>query len=295
MAGTLTHEIFATSFLSKTNIKLDKNLFLLSSQGHDLLYFLNLTDMFKLDKAHDTSLILQEQNFDKLIINYTKLIIDNNNNNELKSFLYGYIIHHLLDSYTHPFIISLSGKFNKNDSLTFKYNGNHEKLESDIDMTLWKYFSLNKKIYKEFPKRLFISDTLFSVTEEAFYKTYNIENIGNTLINNLNKVNHFLFLYRSDLLGIKEFCYKLLDSLTKESSTKYTFLSFSSAKKFDVFKKVTWTNPVTKEKCVSSFMDLFDESLKESLSLINKIDESIKLKEIPNYLKNISAITGIKE
>lgn len=208
MAGTITHFEIGKRVLKNLNIKLDKDIFLLACQGHDLLYFIKLKDLPKYDIAKEKAKMLQNEKFKELVIKYNQEI-QNSNDIKLKSFLYGYITHHITDSIFHPYIIYESGVYKKTKE-TLKYKARHEMLESIID---YKITSDINNVYKDMPK---IKDTamLKEVTTRVFHEVYNDETVGDTLIKNMNNVRGFLWLYRSDKIKIKRIGYKVIDKIT---------------------------------------------------------------------------------
>lgn len=285
MAGTITHFEIGKAVLKKLNIKLDKDIFLLACQGHDLLYFIKLKDLPKYDIAKEKAKMLQNEKFKDLVIKYDEEI-QNSNNIKLKSFLYGYITHHITDSIFHPFIIYKAGIYKKTKE-TLKYKGRHEMLESIIDS---KITSDINNVYKAMPK---VSDTaiLKEVTTRVFQEIYKDEILGKTLIKNMNNVKGFLWLYRSDKTKIKRMGYRVIDKITGKY---YEFLSYNYPneylKKVDLAKKEKWHHPVTNEERVSSILDLYEASIKKATEYIEKIEA----KKIAEINLDISAETGLK-
>ena len=103
MAGTMTHFKFMNDLSKKINFKGNMNLFLMAGQGHDLLFFVRLKDFFNYSKRKEVAKIIAESRFKNLVLEWQKEILKNNDEN-LKILLYGYIAHHILDSYIHPWI-----------------------------------------------------------------------------------------------------------------------------------------------------------------------------------------------
>lgn len=276
MAGTLTHFMIGKEVYKKLNISLDKETFLLAVQGHDLLYFIKLRELPKFEKIKEKSKVLQEQKFADLVLRYLESIKNNNDDIILKSFLYGYIVHHLTDSIIHPFIIYESDICKK---------VKHEMLESLIDK---KLVGNVNKICKEVPK-VKASKKLLEVNTSLFQEIYHDSIIGKTLTNNMNNVRNFMLLYRRDFVKIKRLGYRLID---KVRGSYYEFLSYSYPKKYldkvDLRKKVEWYDPVTKEKQLTSIMELYQKCADNSLELIRKIESNTYKRD--DFL--ISAVTG---
>ena len=78
-----------------------------------------------------------------LVIKWQEEIIDTNDE-DLEILLYGYIAHHVLDSYIHPWLNNKCNcYFDKLDKNTWENNGRHETLESMLD-----YLVLNPYEFK---------------------------------------------------------------------------------------------------------------------------------------------------
>jgi len=276
MAGTITHYKIGKLLLSKTDIKLDKKIFILACQGHDLLYFIKLTELSQYNKKAKLAGILQDTKFDSLVEAYEQKIIDHDLDIKLKSFLYGYITHHLTDSIFHPFINYFSKKYN------------HALIESIIDV---KIVDDINEVLKDLTPLKDI-DKLKKETEEVFSEIYQKSGIGRELVTNMNRVRNFIWLYRLDKTGIKKLGYKIIDKITHKY---YEFLSFHYKKTdlaWSLDEKIKWRDPVTGDENYSSINDLIEQSLTKITSILNKIDKSLKDKKIADINLDISATDG---
>lgn len=287
MAGSITHHKLGIELYDKLNIKLNKDLFILACQGHDLLFFIKLKDLPKSENNSKIVKVLQDNDFDKLVKEYLKVIGENNNDIDLKSFLYGYIVHHIVDSCFHPYIIYETGDY-KHTEETKKYYGKHHIMESIIDSLMVPDIN---NIHKTIPK-IKNNKKLKTKTEEVFYDVYNINNVGNLLVNNMKNVKGFLRFYREDKTGMKRLGYLIIDKILDK---RYEFLSFHYPKGYlslDLNQKKDWYNPVDNKKHYSSIMDLYNESLNKAYEIIKKIDESLENKKTADINLNISAVHG---
>ena len=102
MAGTLSHFKLMQDLEKKLDID-NKDLFLMAGQGHDLLFFVRLRDLNKFGMRSDIAKDIASQKFKVLIECWQEEVI-NTNNKELETMLYGYIAHHIMDYYIHPWI-----------------------------------------------------------------------------------------------------------------------------------------------------------------------------------------------
>lgn len=286
MAGTITHYKIGKELYNKLNIKLNKDIFLLAVQGHDLLYFIKFRDLIKF---HSNSLIvdkLQDTNFSKIVKAFEDFLLSDADIN-VKSFFYGYLTHHIVDSIFHPFIIYESGEY-EHTKETKKYQGKHAILESVIDYLLVDNIN---EIYKEIPK-LKIDNTFKSKINYCFESVYSIKNVGNMLVTNMNNVRGFLRVYRRDKTGIKRLGYCIVDKVTGK---KTEFLSFHYPSEYlqvDLNKKEKWCNPVDKKEHESSIMDLYNAALDKAYKIIMDIDKCLSEKKETDIDLNISAVHG---
>ena len=307
MAGTVTHHKFSNDVSKKLKNKIifNKDLFYLASQGHDLGMFYKWYNLKLRGKTHKFALeVLQDKNFLEYIYNYLNYIKSNNlcNNSEVKNYLYGYIAHHYLDSFVHPYIINITGEVDKNDKNTYKYAGLHCLYETQVDKTFLEQFYNNKDVHKIFPKHIYYSNKLLDANNYAFLKTYNNKDYGTYFIEAMNDVYPFLKIFRNDPIKLKKIIYKSLDLALKgiNSTSRYDFLSFAlkSIDYKELYKEEVWNDPTNNEMYYSSFMDLYNEALILVINVIeilediitdsNKSADLIYNKNVPNR----SAIHG---
>ena len=212
MAGTLSHFKLMLDLEKKLNID-NKDLFLIAGQGHDLLFFVKLRDLNKFGKRSDIAKNIASKKFKILVENWQKEVI-NTKNRELEIMLYGYIAHHIMDSYIHPWINKdLGYLFDKNDKRTWVNNGRHELLESIIDVLVFDY----KKF--DIPIISLSSDTVKSLNK-LFKSIYGIDNVGSLMNEGLGNIKGFINLYRKDKFKMKRIGYRLIDKLSSNKHTK---------------------------------------------------------------------------
>ena len=265
MAGTLTHFKFMEDLAKKIDYGDNRDLFFVSGQGHDLLYFIKLKDYKNFVKQSVIAKVIASSKFKILVIKWQKEIL-RTNNKELEWILYGYIAHHVLDSYIHPWI--------NYDCGCHLNNGRHEMLESVLDVLIYDPYKFNV------PKISINKDTIDTINS-LFNDVYNIENIGALFNNGMKNINGFINIYRKDRLGIKRMFYKILDKMTKKDHKKYTFLSFNYSNKEKM---------MVKEKYLDEFKILYNKAFEESVGLINIIRSNLANKKIADIAFDKSAI-----
>ncbi len=274
MAGTFTHFKFMNELDNKLNFKGDKALFLVAGQGHDLLFFIKLKDFSKFRMRSDIAKKIAKEKFAILVKCWQEEII-RTANAELECLLYGYVAHHVLDAYIHPWINNTCDcYFDKEDEKTWLNNGKHEKLESIIDVLI-------ANPYKQRIPYIKLQEKTINSLNSIFDEVYNIANVGDLYSDGLKAINGFIKVYRNDKLGIKRLGYKFIDLMSKENGQKFEFLSLNYSKKDKVLVKKIYMN---------EFNKLYDEALKMSEKLILEIENNLEHKKIADIAFDKPAI-----
>lgn len=269
------------------------------AQGHDALFFSDFWKLHKFNQKRNKALYLQDHLFQELCINFTDLLktYELKDSKTLKLLLYGYIAHHILDSYVHPYIIYET-----------EINGMHEKVETYFD----KYMILqrekkcpnNYKIYKMISNPPKLMEQEMELTNEAFLNTYGFEQFGQTYIDALNQVNLFLRLFRYDPTGIKNLCYCLIDKINP-TNVNLSFLSYNHNDR-DLSQYLNnehhlWFNPSepsAKITSTNSFVELYELATKKTAEIISCLEEAINdnatHNEIQKIVPNVSAVHGLE-
>jgi len=307
MPSTITHEYHYRDIYKLTKKEFrerydydDYRQYSVFAQGHDALFFSNFWEIHKFMKKREMAIYLQDHKFQEFCSEFANLIIQRKlkDNKEIKLLLYGYIAHHILDSYIHPYIIY------ETESIL----GKHELVESYID----KYFiekrekqnSSTYPIHKMIPKLPYMDKNIINTTNDVFYNVYGYENFGKNYIDALKQVRIFLYLFRYDRLKIKDLVYRSIDKMDL-MSLKFSFLSYGHIYEnleeiFNIEKNV-WYNPcvVDKEKMSNdSLFELYEMATNQTAEIISNLEEAIndnsnklQLKEI---VPNVSAIHGLE-
>lgn len=273
MAGTLSHIKFMQDLDKRINVE-NKSLFLISGQGHDLLFFVKLRDLKKFEYRSEIAKVIARNKFNTLVKLWQEEVIKKKNE-ELEILLYGYIAHHVLDSYIHPWINNDCGfYFDKKNRNTWSSNGKHEMLESILDVLVVNPYKI------DIPKVILSKDTINSLNI-LFKQIYDLDNVGFLMFEGIKNVKGFINLYRKDRLKIKRLGYKIIDLFSKKNWTKYTFLSYNYSNK---------EKNSVREKYLDKFNELYNEALLESCEMIKEIRKNIANKKIANIAFDKSAI-----
>ena len=192
---------------------------------------------------------------------------------ELKLMLYGFIMHHILDSIVHPYIIYEAELF-----------GLHEALESYIDqwMIMKKEESNPRKypVHKIIPTLPEIDKSTIQVINEAFLHVYHYQNFGSNYIKALHQINPFLYLFRYDPVGIKKIRYCIVDRIYP-TKLKYFWLSYHN--RFEGYSKYLneehrlWLNPVNSDfGSTESFFELYERAILEAARILSGLEDAIE-------------------
>lgn len=304
MPSTITHEYFYRDVYNHSSNNFKKmyskdfyNSYSVSGQGHDALFFHNFWNIPDFYIRKKIILNLENNNFRKLCVDYIEQIFKNELqfSKDTKLILYGYILHHILDSYAHPYI---------NYETTIE--NLHEEVESYLDQWMIKKREKSNPykypVHKIIPSLPSVSKETIKVISNSFESVYDLENFGKIYINSLKQVKLFLRLFRYDFTGIKKLGYNIIDT-THLFNLTFSWLSYRT--KYIDFQKYLneehreWGNPID-EKIISteSFIDLYCDALEEGSKIISNLEEAIvnnaTTQEIREIIPNKSAVHGLE-
>ena len=301
MAGTITHAYFAIDVFNKLDkekkdiIKPYLNNMKTFSQGHDIFNFT------KPNKSH----YFHTHKTDEFFINIVNYIKDNNlyNDGEILSFLYGYICHYVLDKNIHPYVIYKTGRFyKKNKKDTSKYRCKHSEMETYLDCYMIKE-NENIKPGKFNVKKFCLSPYKFSsklkdLINYSFDKTYDYKNASNHYYRAVKNMGFLYFLLRKDSFNIKKKIYNTVDKITPDYFYKFSPISYGLVKEYKKYLNLdnrTWNHPADiNEKYNYSFMDIYNNSISETIDIINTVDKYFhnKKTDLKKVFDNTSFISG---
>lgn len=304
MPSTITHEYYYRDVYDRTNNTF-KNTFdmetyrkySLFAQGHDAFLFLNFWNLFQQRRNFEKVNYMQDHDFKDICLELIQLIrtYGLEDSKELKLMLYGFIMHHILDSTIHPYIIYEAEKF-----------GLHAAVESYLDRwMIEKNEESNPKkypVHKIIPTLPEVEPSTIQVINEAFFHVYHYRNFGSNYIKALHQVNPFLYLFRYDPMGIKKIGYHMVDQVYPTDS-KYFWLSYHN--QFEGYSQYlndehrVWMNPVDSSiVSTESFVELYERAILESVRILNDLEEAIRndarFEDFEKIIPDVSAIHGQK-
>lgn len=310
MPATITHAYFCKDvydILPKTiKDKVSINRVKTFGQSTDSLMFYNLFSVLPGKKIRNFQRYFHNNKSQEFFINLINYIKDNNyvNDKDVSSFLVGFICHYVLDSTIHPYIFYKTGKFDRKNSNTYKYNNVHAFMETFIDNDMIK--RRNKSNPYRFPIGKFcfslekFSTPLNRTIDYSFSNTFNINNMSNIYYKSLKQMKNSLVLFRKDSTGIKKNIYKLVDTFTTKKTFRFEAISYhyplEDRHNFLNSNHQLWRHPCIYDvTSTESFVDLYLKAIKTAKVLICASFDYIDGKdiELEKIFLNTSYITGL--
>ena len=310
MPATITHAYFAQDVYevlpNELHINLNLNKFRMFSQGTDPFMFYNIMNINKGKDIRKLQYIFHTSKTKDYFINLINYIRDNYlyNDSDVKSFLFGFICHYVLDSTLHPFIIYKTGFFKKYDKETYKYNNLHTFMENFIDNDMVKRREKKNPYNFNFNEFCFDLNKFFTALNKSidysYYSTYDINNLSEKYFVSLKQMKLFLNLFRKDRFGFKKIVYKTIDTFTSKKAFRLESISYhyplEDKHNFLNSNNSLWRNPVEyKVTSHDSFIQLYLKSIKIAKNIIINTDLFIKgkKKNLDDTFLNLSYLTGL--
>ncbi|MBQ6324246.1 MAG: zinc dependent phospholipase C family protein [Bacilli bacterium] len=309
MPATVTHAYFAKDVIDilpeSIRNSLNNKRCMMFSQSTDSLMFYNLFSIFPGRKIRKFYEYFHNNKSQEYFINLLGYVRDNKLfDDDVFSFIVGFICHYALDSTLHPYIIYKTGVFKKNYPSTYKYNNAHHFMETFIDNDMISRRT-NINPYK-FKINKFCFDTskfspeLKEVIDNSFYETFDIDNMSRIYRRSLKQMKRSLRCFRRDPYGIKKFFYMLFDTFTPRKWYRFEPVSYHyplvDKHNYLNSDNSLWRNPTTYDMTSNeSFVDLYLKAVKLAKVLVcasfDYLDgKDIDLKKIFN---NNSYVTGL--
>ena len=309
MPATITHAFFANDIYDilpeKITNRLNFERLKMFAQSTDPLMFYNLFSVLPGKKIRDFQYYFHDNKTQDFFINLLDYVRGVNIVDEdVYSFIVGFITHYVLDTNMHPYVIYKSGVFDKKRPSTYKYNNVHHFMESFIDMDIVRRrLRINPYTY-DFTNYCFdtreFSKELNKTINYTFYTTFQIKDMSKIYYKSIKQTKRYLKLFRMDKNGTKKTMYKLLDTITPRRCYRFEAISYHQSldDKHNYLNNnhSLWRNPTDYNMTSNeSFVDLYIKSLKQAKDIIidtfNFLDgKNVKLE---NIFPNISYVTGL--
>lgn len=312
MPGPITHLLFYKQLKNRLssqilNIMPGYDQYSIFAQGHDLFIYHNFYRIFnskRLEKNVQDSYQLQEYSFPEFVYSYLKYaqqmgVLDRE---QILLFLGpGYIAHHILDAYTHPFIIYQAG-----DHVRDRSNSTwmHGIIENYIDIFMMEQANMansqKSQIYRMFSfSQKNIDPALPIVLNNSLKETYGFNAGGETMCCALSQVSLFMRIFKYDPLGFKRRIFDFVDPLLKGTSSFSYHRSSTEARQFLNDEHEQWYNPMDDTICSrESFMELYNKALSECAVIIDKLMARCKIgvisqKSVFDIVPDIASTHGL--
>ncbi len=314
MPSIYTHTIFALKVKNKLDKKTKKLIqpkekyYTMFSQSFDNLYYYNFLSLRKGNDIRNLGSYAHTHKVQKYFINMIKYIKDNKlqKNVEILCYLYGAINHYVADSTLHPYITYRTGKYSKTrHDATKKYIGIHTNTEIRLDAYYYEK-EYNKpfkkyKIYNDLCKKLLFSQKLKDTINYTFKETFDFDNMGEIFNTSYIQSKNVYKLLMYDPLGIKLFCYKLIDYITPNKDKKIASFSLhkeSMSESFFNNKHSYWCYPADMDIISEeSWDELFEKACEKAADLIINVNlllnNKIPEEKFFELLGNNSYSTGL--
>lgn len=219
MPDLWTHYFFAKEVMIENHLKdLKTDVYYLGAQGPDVLLYLDFYPWKKKDEDYEGfgNLIHGEKTEEVLKLVFLML---ENQNQKLRSYLYGFLTHYALDATTHPFVYYHAAT-----------DDEHKKLEMTLDVAMYKkrrsrkltkqdatvLFNVGKDLpqevvgfYQLLGREVFNTEVTEEVLQRAYHDmlAYHRLTRANTLtkkiflstFNNFSKINIDTYIYKNDV------------------------------------------------------------------------------------------------
>ena len=310
MPATATHAFFAKDVYDilpdKICEQLDLSKCKMYGQGIDSLKFYNLFSIFPGKQMRHFQGYFHENQSQEYFLNLLTYMKDNNiHDKDTYSYLFGNICHYALDSTIHPYVVYRTGHFDKKRPSTYKYNNVHAFMETFIDNDMI-HRRMNMDPYQfDFSGFCFdispFSEELEKTIDYTFFNTFHISNMSQIYYKSLKQMRSAITVFRRDPYGIKNFFYKLADTLTPRSWFRFEAISYhyplEDKHNFLNSDHSLWRNPCVYDNTSNdSFVDLYLKAIKSAKVLMCAScdylnDKNIDLEKV---FDNTSYVTGLK-
>ncbi len=299
MAGPIVHKHFLHECLANVNVDATKNNNLnVYAQGHDLLLYI---EFWNFVKNRNLSLILSNFNFREFVYNYLANAYKDDNvfqNTELKMFLYGYISHHILDSYFHPFIMQYTDDYLPVAGKPWLHGKIETLYDTKFIVEKEKKSVQEYKIYRDF--KYINSYNLTNTIDKTILDTYNISNRGKKFSKAFKHIERYMYLYRYDPYKLKKRFAEITESIVKLGASDFFYdeSKLNELKQYMNTNSEMWINKFTGQASFANFTEIYYKALQETINIIGNIEDMIisgKLlskNQLDGIIPNISAITG---
>ncbi len=313
MPGPKTHHIFYKDLKSRlkpdtiASLK-DYDKYSIFAQGHDFLIYHDFYKIFnqkRLNANVEASELLQEYQFPEFVYQYLKSARNSGYIEDEQTRLFigpGYVMHHLLDAYTHPMIIYYAGDHTRDPK---RPTWQHGIVENLLDIYLMaKKEGKNASTYPVYQDFAFdshvIRRAIVETLNESLNITYGIHQGGKLFLNSFSQVELFMRLLKYDPTGVKEKCLDGLDPILKGTSSFSYHRNPTPVLSYLNQEHEVWLNPMDASiASTESFMELYDKALQDGAVIVDQLEELCKKDvihrdDVFSIIPNIASTHGLE-
>lgn len=298
MPATMTHAYFAMDVYDNLTIGLkellmdEKKRLKMFGQSMDCLYFYDLFSLKKGKKVQAFGSYFHQNESQSFFINLINYVKYNHyyKNPQVMAFLYGMISHYVLDSTIHPFVYYKTGKVEKDNSDSYRYQNYHDYMEVVIDNYMIKSREEMNPYRFKFYQECFVltpfCDELNEVIDYVFKETFHISHMSKFYFRALGQMQFCLKHFRYDRFGVKKAAYQVVDKMKPKNTFQLSAISYhrklQEENRYLNLEHKKWNHPCDKkEKHEESFIELYMIALHRANDII---------KDVNAYLKNTKKI-----
>ncbi|MEN2767742.1 zinc dependent phospholipase C family protein [Ornithinibacillus xuwenensis] len=256
----------------------------LGAQGPDPFFYFNFWPWVKDEPVHQIGNLLHTEKCGEFLLDLIHLA--KHKSVEIKSYVFGFVTHHILDRNAHPYIHYRAG-----------YEGNkHQKLEVIIDTLMMERYKNLKTwktpVYKEIHLHKKQKQDISEVLHQVILKHYpEVKRSSSDYIQKAFSDMHLALKLLADPHGWKN---KLLKSMV----SSFSHQPITEHKDYLNLEHTTWYHPATNEASKKSFIDLYEQARIEGIEVMRKVldywkDDSSNRSDLVDIIGDISYDTGL--
>lgn len=288
MPGPMVHLIFYRQLKARLSRETDAALpayddFSIFAQGHDLLIY---HDFYKIAAGGrgrlygniELSRRLQEERFPAFIAACLEAAqaLGALEDPAVRLFIGpGYAAHHLLDAYTHPFLIYSAGDHIRNPANPTWAHGIAENL---LDIHMMEAASgqdcRRAPVHRAFAfRRGQAGKRLEAVLDRALEEVYGFSGGGALFCRAMSQVRWYMRMFKYDPTGVKARIFDGLDPLLKGTASFSYHRDAARVRPFLNEIHREWRNPMDgARRSRASFRELYDAALEKSAEVVERLD-----------------------
>ncbi|WP_026905644.1 zinc dependent phospholipase C family protein [Paucisalibacillus globulus] len=288
MPNIWTHMLFCEDVIdaigSPKSIPRQSYILNLGAQGPDPFFYYNFWPWMKDNPVNRIGNRIHTENCGEFLMYLIDEVKDKSD--EMKSYVFGYVTHHILDRNTHPYIHYRAG-----------YEGNnHSKLEIIIDTLMMERYKNLKTwktpVYKEIHLNQTVKNEIANLLHQTIKKHFpEIEKDSSKyIIKAFNDMKLALKLL-ADPNGWK-------NRLLPTTVSSFSHQPIVDHKDYLNLEHSTWLHPATREPSKKSFIDLYEQARIQSIDIMKKVigywrNDGTVRDELIEIIGDISYDTGL--